>query len=142
MIDELVSPADAVSLRGSVASLLASYPDIPGLLLIRALTEAFAPDADAMVVSQNVDAGVRFATEKYKIDKEIVADACAQIVRALTHTPERASDVMRAVLGSEFADRNLVRRLVAGVPAELAALPARWLTNRLASEASMLRSVA
>ena len=142
VIDELVSPADAVSLRGSVASLLASYPDIPGLLLIRALTEAFAPDADSVVVSQNVDAAVRFALEKYEIDKEVVADACAQIVRALTHTPERASDVMRAVLGSEFTDRTLVRRLVAGVPASLAALPARWLTNRLASEASMMRSVA
>ena len=66
---------------------------------------------------------------------------CALVVGTLLDRPARADDVLRAVLKSPLADRLMVRQLLARIPAELGALPARWLNTRISAESSAMRSV-
>ncbi|MFX1562889.1 MAG: helicase-related protein, partial [Promethearchaeota archaeon] len=61
VIGGMRSPRDAADMRGQVARYLESFPDHPGLLFLRAISEAYCTDVKAVVVTENFLAGVRFA---------------------------------------------------------------------------------
>jgi len=139
-VDELVSPADAVSLRGSVARLLSSYPDVPGLLLLRGLTEAFAPEPDVAMVEQSIDAAIRFAVDKYRLEASLVAEACAQVIGAMQPRRPIADRVMRVIFSADVMSRPLARDLMSQLPLQFVDLPARWLNDALAAQCAAMRS--
>jgi ATP-dependent DNA helicase RecQ len=133
LLDDLVSPTHAATLRGSVARLLGSYPDVPGLLLLRSITEALASDTDPEVVRQNLEAALRFATEKYKLEPSVVAQACGQVISVATRKDAAADLLLRTVLAVASVDRVFVREMMLNLPIEVAEAPAVWLNNGLAA---------
>jgi len=129
LLEDLVTPNDAAALRAATGRTLASYPDVPGLLLLRAVSEALCSDANSDVVQQNVEAALQFATAKFALGKEELAAAFAQAIVRAGDKPEAADLILAPCLAA--ADRDFVRALLAHLPETLAAIPARWLLDTL-----------
>ena len=67
LVDKVQTPLDAGELRGLCIRALESYPDHPGLLLVRASTEAMCPDHDDSVSSQGTGAAIRTGIKDYEL---------------------------------------------------------------------------
>jgi ATP-dependent DNA helicase RecQ len=139
LIEELVTPNDAAALRGSVARLLSSYPDIPGLLFIRSLTEMLSKDRDVDVAIQNIRAAVRFAIEQYGIDPTAVGEAAGQIIAKASPSGETASLFLEACLHASGETREFFVGLIRELPFEQAAFPKSVLLARLIERSQILR---
>jgi len=138
VLDDLVSPNDAAALRAATGRALASYPDVPGLLILRSLSEALSQDANPEVVRQNVEAALGFAFEKFQLDPKEIALALGQAITRARAKAGAAESLIRSSLGSPQADRVFVRALMQHVPRDLAGIPARWLLNKLAARCAAL----
>lgn len=132
ILEDLLSPNDAAALRAATGRALTSYPDVPGLLILRSVSEALSSDADPEVVRQNVEAALGFAIDKFMLEPSEVAAALGQAVTRAENKVGAAELLLRSALASTRADRALVRALVEHVPRGLAGLPARWLLVQLA----------
>lgn len=66
------SPREAVEVRAQISRYLESYPDNPGLLLLRGLSEIFCPNPDIELAVVNMKAGYDFALERYSMQKDSI----------------------------------------------------------------------
>jgi ATP-dependent DNA helicase RecQ len=62
------SPNEAAEIRGQVSRYLESYPDHPGLLMLRFLSELHSRDTDIEVSHQNFQASIGSAKTNYSIE--------------------------------------------------------------------------
>jgi ATP-dependent DNA helicase RecQ len=138
VLDDLVSPNDAAALRAATGRALASYPDVPGLLILRSLSEALSYDADPEVVRQNIEAALGFAFEKFQLDPKEIALALGQAITRARDKAGAGELLIRSSLSSPHADRVFVRALMQHVPRDLTGIPARWLLNKLAARCAAL----
>jgi len=138
VLDDLVSPNDAAALRAATGRALASYPDVPGLLILRSVSEALSPDADPEEVRQNVEAALGFAFEKFRLDSTEVAAALGQAIARARDKAGAGELLLRSTLDSRHIDRVFVRALIQHVPRDLAGIPAWWLLNKLAERCEAL----
>ena len=67
LVDKVQTPMDAGELRGLCIRALESYPDHPGLLLVRATAESMCSDHDDAVSSQGLGASIRTSMAKYEL---------------------------------------------------------------------------
>ena len=67
LVDKVQTPMDAGELRGLCIRALESFPDHPGLLLVRATAESMCSDHDDMVSSQGIGAAIGFGIAKYEL---------------------------------------------------------------------------
>ncbi len=67
LVFKVQSVMDAGELRGLCIRALESYPDHPGLLIARALSESMCSDHDENVSSRGIGAAIRSGVEKYGI---------------------------------------------------------------------------
>jgi len=134
VLDEVASPNDARLLRAASGRQLASYPDVPGLLVLRATAEVLSPDANAQAAREDVHAALGYAAEKYRLKAELVAAGLAQAVDRAATSKDSAADVLvEAILGSVNAKRPLVRALLTRLPEKHSPAAARWLLDHLAT---------
>ncbi len=70
MLEKVYTVLEAGEMRGLAIRALESYPDHPGLLLIRAVSEAMMPDRDDSISSQVLHAIFKSAQEQYDVDQE------------------------------------------------------------------------
>ena len=129
---DVVSSKEAESLRGAVAQYLSSYPDIPGLLLLRACSEALSRDSEETVVEENAAAAIRYAIDVYQFPSEFVGEACGRTLGWLQNKEGSADMLLRHFMEAQQVNRDFVRGLLKAVPYEYAALPAQWLSENLA----------
>ncbi len=64
-LEQIGDPDDAREMRGDSARLLSSYPDHPGLLFTRALSEVLDDRGDLREFISNIESSLRSATERY-----------------------------------------------------------------------------
>jgi ATP-dependent DNA helicase RecQ len=140
VLDDLVSSYDAAALRGAVARVLSSYPDVPGLLLLRGMAEALSTDTVLEVARQNVEAALTFAFEKFRLDSAEVAAAIGQVISRAQDKAGAAELLLAASLNSTKADRAFLRDLLRHLPIELAGVPASRLNTKLAVQSAALRT--
>ena len=138
ILDELVSPNDAASLRGAVARLLGSYPDAPGLLLLRAVAEVLCSDADVPVVHENVGAALHFGFRKFRLAPAELATAVGQLVWRARDKGGAGATLVGAAIRAAESDRVFVRELLPQLPIELAGVAADWLNQRLIMRCSAM----
>ena len=69
LVSKVQSVMDAGELRGLCIRALESYPDHPGLLFARALSESMCTDHDETVSSRGIGAAIRSGVEKYGISR-------------------------------------------------------------------------
>ena len=70
MFDKVYTPVDAGEMRGITIRALESYPDHPGLLLLRSVSEAMCSDADDVTASQTLHAAFNAGKERYDLPQE------------------------------------------------------------------------
>jgi len=138
VLDDLVSTNDAAALRAATGRALASYPDVPGLLILRSVSEALSQDADPEVVRQNLKAALGFAAEKFRLDSTDLAIALGQAIFRARDKDGAGELLMQSSLASTHADRVLVRALIERVPIDLAGIPAKWLMNELTARCAAI----
>ncbi len=142
LLDDLVSPNDASILRGSVARLLSSYPDNPGLLMLRGLSEALVRNGDIRVACQDIKASFEFAFGEYDLNKQVVGKAFGGIIGvAMDKEYAIAKAFTEELFLSLKMDRVFARELTLWIPTELIEIPASWLLDRMISRSSAMRNI-
>ncbi|MBT5880666.1 MAG: hypothetical protein HOH46_16565, partial [Rhodospirillaceae bacterium] len=73
MLDKIDTPFDAGEVRGLAIRALESYPDHPGVLLLRSVSEMMCSDANDVTASQTIHAALRSSKERYGLtDEDII----------------------------------------------------------------------
>ena len=105
LVSKVQSIMDAGELRGLCIRALESYPDHPGLLMTRALSEAMCTDHDGTVSSRGISAAIRSGVEKYGIGRsDIEASIDEMYDLALTRAVDLGPPLTVALL--DFADMS------------------------------------
>lgn len=106
------SPRDAAEIRGQVSRYLESYPDHPGLLLLRAISEIYCPDSDLEIVNQNLIAAINFSKTRYLIkEKELYETLGWTFVLIYIRNSNFYSEVITKLL-YEIDDQNFARSIM------------------------------
>lgn len=139
VFDQVVcSPNDASELRGQVARYLESYPDHPGLLMLRSLSETFTRDWASDVVKQNFVAAISSAERNYGMDPTTLYEFAAWGIQQVARRDIGLAEVIENELLLRSSDPALARTLIRHVPPELAVSPAWFLIRRLTERVSAL----
>ncbi|MFN0156511.1 MAG: RecQ family ATP-dependent DNA helicase [Bacteroidota bacterium] len=134
------SPNEAAELRGQVARYLESYPDHPGLLMLRSLAEAHSRDRNTTIVKQNFSASISSASQNYAVERNDLFEFIAwAIVKVGTRNLPLAQDLQVDML-REYPERPFARTLVGQSPIEIASTPAWFLLNGLTKRSKELIS--
>jgi len=134
------SPNEAIELRGQVSRYLVSYPDHPGLLMLRALSEIYCREKNPEIAKQNFLASVSSAEDNYGVTDDPLFKF---IVWAITKVSERDFSLTQELQASalkKYPNRMLARGLVKHSPSTLAAVPAWFLISRLTDHSRRLIS--
>ena len=100
-IDELtqiIDQDDAREMRGDSARILASYPDHPGLLLARALSEAIDERGDLREYGSNLESSLKSARERYGTSAEALDEFGRWLLAYADERRQGALTVTLAVL--------------------------------------------
>jgi ATP-dependent DNA helicase RecQ len=100
MVD-LVRPDEAQEWRGSAARLLVSYPDHPGLLLARSISELTDPTGSLAEASGTLAACVQSARARYGVDEADIAVTLTWAVRRFVQRGDADAAAVLAATGRE-----------------------------------------
>lgn len=127
----VASPNDAAELRGQVSRYLESYPDHPGLLMLRAVTEMFTRDASTAVAQENYIAAVVSARQNYGLSGErlhnLIFWGLSELVKRKGSLPRKLIEILLP----EINTQDFARRLIQEIPIQFADLPAWYLLDKL-----------
>ncbi len=100
LVDKCQTPMDAGELRGLCIRALETYPDHPGLLLSRAVSEAMCSDHDDGVSSQGIGAAIRGSIADYELSQAEVEAVLERLFDlALTRARGLGVSLLVALLG-------------------------------------------
>ncbi len=134
------SPNEAAELRGQVARYLESYPDHPGLLMLRSLAEAYSRDRNTTIVKQNFSASISSASENYAVEADNLFDFITwAIAKIADRNVPLAQDLLLDML-RQYPERQFARILVGQLPIEIASTPAWFLLGTLTKRSKELIS--
>jgi len=133
-LDLLLTPQDAAALRAATGRSLASYPDVPGLLILRALSEMLCVDCNEVVVRENIAAALNFAIDKYGLPLKEVADAFGLSIVHSKRKNGAATLFVEAALSVRGCNREFVRSILPFCPGDSIGFPAAWLIMNLHKE--------
>ena len=107
------------------------------------MSEVLSQDGSLETGLQNLQAGIAFAFGEYRSPEsvDLVATAIGKIVTSALKKEGVAQSLTMAALEVQSLDRNLVRQLLRACPAEVAWLPAAWLSNELNKRSIAMRSL-
>jgi ATP-dependent DNA helicase RecQ len=120
------SPNDASELRGQVSRYLESYPDHPGLMFLRALSEIKAKDGNRDVTIENFISAVSSAIDGYGIDKSLLFEVIVWGIKQIHTTNDEISDALTEEMLTRFQEPAFYRYLVRELELSKAVKPA-WL---------------
>lgn len=124
--EKIRSPNDASELRGQVSRYLESYPDHPGLLLLRALSEIKTKDGNEQVTFENFTSAVFSAIDNYGITKPLLFEIVVWGIKQVFTTNCKLADELMLRMLVRFPERELTRLFVREFEVSLATKPA-WL---------------
>ena len=71
LLEKVNSPLEAGELRGICIRFLESYADHPGLLVVRAVTEAMSSDTDETICYQSLLSAFDLGQERYSLSEQV-----------------------------------------------------------------------
>jgi len=135
---DVVSPRVAEEIRGQVARYLESYPDHPGFLLLRALSEMYSRERSPDMARENVLAAVGFACDRYGVSEDQVFPFVAWALKTIQRRdPELASHLARALM-SQNTSGSLARELLRQTPETLGGTASWHLLGLLMNQVNQL----
>ena len=105
--DAMESEEDARQWRGASARLLGSYPDHPGLLATRALSEVLISNGDPYEFESNLISSLQSANSRYMTNSDDVQEAIYRILRMVI---EQNPQWCAGLVGPAFYSRGLSER--------------------------------
>ncbi len=139
VLEEIRSAIDAGHIRGESGRALESYPDHPGLRLLRAVSEAMASRPDATTVTENLEACMAFAQKQYGLPFPALCDVLLVAIRLVVQArPALAAEMLRTVLTAATDRRGAARKALAELPAGLAEVAVPALVSIVATQVSEL----
>lgn len=132
LVDRIRSSIDAAEVRGETGRALAAYPDLPGLLLLRALAECLVVAPDTTAISENARAAASMAASSYAIEQHAVVAAtlnCAALIA--DERPDHADLLIRSVADACPDTRAALRQVLADGPERMRGRAARWILDAL-----------
>ncbi len=114
ILADIISPNDAARLRGPVARSLETYPDHPGLLVLRAVSEALSRDTDEQTVRENFEAFLVNAANAYGLSAREIAATTGAVLRIVSRKNVSGAEVIERTFLLRFHDRDALRWLVSG----------------------------
>lgn len=105
--DAMESEEDAHQWRGAAARLLGSYPDHPGLLATRALSEVLISNGDPYELESNLISSLKSADSRYQTNTDDVQEAIYRILRMVI---EQKPQWCAGVVGPAFYHSELSKR--------------------------------
>lgn len=112
IIGGIRSSKDVLEIRGQVSRYLESYPDHPGLLFLRAISELFTPEFDNEIINQSIFAAINFSTKRYSIKKQILYKTLCWILALINNKDNELYSGVVANILYEMNDVELARELM------------------------------
>jgi ATP-dependent DNA helicase RecQ len=112
VVEEIRSSIDANQVRGESGRELASYPDHPGLRLLRGISEAICVDPDTQAIADNIEACIRFAVTDYGIEQNYVDEKLLDVARMLSDGRPEFGKIIIASMIKASADKRKTSRLL------------------------------
>jgi ATP-dependent DNA helicase RecQ len=131
------SPNDAAELRGQVSRYLESYPDHPGLLMLRSLSEVFSKDHNVEVAKQNFMTSISSAMNNYKVNDLIIFDFAVWAISNIAKCDKELAKELVIEL-TKLSNRLLNRILIKKLPIELTDIPAWGLLVKFQQDCNLL----
>ena len=126
------STKDILEIRGQTSRYLESYPDQPGLLFLRAITEFYAPETDMQIVIQNIIAGINFSSSRYSIKNEIIYKTICWLMSLINAKNSETYEEIIVELLENLNDVEFARAIVNYPDSEeqMIYLPGRYLFSK------------
>ena len=140
VIGGIRSVRDAAEIRGQVTRYLESQPDHPGLLLLRATSEALCDLPDAGIVSENILACVKSATARQNIAASQLMGALAAVLAEIHSARAGIYEAMTPGILAHLDSFTLAQALLRHGDAdpELAIAPGTFLLSRVSRQAETI----
>lgn len=134
VFERVRSSNDAAELRGQVARYLESYPDHPGLLMLRAVSEMCCRDRNAEAAKEDFKASLSASTEKYRVSESSLISFIAWSISKISGMSVPLAKELQAIALAKHPTRTLARQLVKGSTVTLALVPAWFLVGKLTGQ--------
>lgn len=131
------SPNDAAWVRGQVSRYLESYPDHPGLLFLRALSEIYCSNSDVEAALGDIKASHQSALEKYKIPRYSIYEVLSWLLlKVYIRSSSLYEDYVPRLI-EEIDDPDFARTLMnyPDMDENMLYCPALWSIGKLARRA-------
>ncbi len=132
------SPNESAELRGQVSRYLESYPDYPGLLMLRALSEIFSRDKNNEVAKQNFMVSISSALINYGLSNTIIFGFATWAVSCIASRDIKLAKELIAKLLEAYPNRECAREIIAKLPINLSNIPAWFLLVELQKDCCSL----
>ena len=122
LILQINNAAEAGEFRGIAIRYLESYPEHPGLLLIRAIAESMSGDCDERRVREDLESALQFGTSVYGLKQREVRTLANKLLNfSLERSPRLAAPLIMAFDGQEASIgaqelQQLISRLITEYP--------------------------
>ena len=93
-LEKINNPVEAGEIRGISIRFLESYPDHPGLLIVRGLAESRCNDPEPILIGQSIVSACQLGKEKYGLSNENVD----HLIEKLHHTAKESIKALQAPL--------------------------------------------
>jgi len=134
------SPNEAAELRGQVARYLESYPDHPGLLMLRSLAEVYSRDRNATIVKQNFSASISSALGNYAVERNDLFQFITWAIVKVAQRDMLLAQELQIDMLQILPERALARALIEQSPLEIVSTPAWFLLSSLTKRSQELIS--
>lgn len=128
---DVVSAKEAEELRGQVSRYLESYPDHPGYLILRGLSELHSRSYSVDVARQNFLAAYRFAYDRYGLSDDTILPTLVWALGVAHRRDSRLARDLANDLIEQPEGEQLARELIRQGPEELWSVPAWRLVGLL-----------
>jgi len=137
MIGGVRSSKDAAEIRGQVARYLESYPDHPGLLYLRALSEIYCTNPDIEIAYQNIQAACDFSFSRYQISKDKLYDILTWVLEKIYNVRKSVYNDFVVRLFDNLSDHYFNKALISypAVDREMLSVPSICVFHNLSQRA-------
>lgn len=108
--DAMEGEEDARQWRGAAARLLGSYPDHPGLLATRALSEVLISNGNPYEFESNLISSLQSANRRYQTNTDDVQESIYRILRmVINHNPQWCAGVVGPVFYNSESSEKIMQ---------------------------------
>lgn len=110
------NPENAEETRGQVSRFLESYPDHPGYLMLRGISELLCPHPDEEIIKQNVVASISSALNKYGVGASAVNGFAAWAIEEIARRSTSLALQVGMQIIEEVPDQKLAKKILSAMP--------------------------